>query len=109
MGSSGGMRAAYRPPVRGRCRARSAVSLAGRCDTSRVASTLGNTVEVPPLDPRRLEPIIGHERVAELLALAVDFQALLGARRIVNVNSTASGGGVAEMLGTLLGYTRGVG
>ena len=74
-----------------------------------MASTLGNTVEVPPLDPHRLEPIIGHERVAELLARAVDFQAVLGARRIVNVNSTARGGGVAEMLGTLLGYTRGVG
>jgi trehalose synthase len=74
-----------------------------------VASTLGNTVEVPPLDPRRLEPIIGPERLAELLARAVDFQALLGARRVVNINSTASGGGVAEMLGTLLGYARGVG
>ena len=92
-----------------RCRARSAVRVAAGCDTSRVASTLGNTVEVPPLDPHRLEPIIGHERVAELLARAVDFQAVLGARRIVNVNSTARGGGVAEMLGTLLGYTRGVG
>ena len=78
-------------------------------DTSTVASTLGNTVEVPPLDPNRLEPIIGHERVDALLALAVAFQARLGARRIVNVNSTATGGGVAEMLGTLLGYARGVG
>jgi trehalose synthase len=81
----------------------------GISHTSPMASTLGNTVEVLPLDPRRLEPIIGAERVAELLALAVDFEALLGARRIVNVNSTATGGGVAEMLWTLLGYTRGVG
>jgi trehalose synthase len=33
----------------------------------------------------------------------------LGGRRIVNVNSTATGGGVAELLATLLGYVRGAG
>lgn len=33
----------------------------------------------------------------------------LGDRRIVNVNSTATGGGVAEMLATLIGYVRGAG
>ena len=33
----------------------------------------------------------------------------LGDHRIVNVNSTATGGGVAEMLATLIGYVRGVG
>ncbi|HEU5490661.1 MAG TPA: hypothetical protein VFU84_07690, partial [Gaiellaceae bacterium] len=34
---------------------------------------------------------------------------MLGDRRVVNVNSTATGGGVAEMLATLLGYARGAG
>jgi trehalose synthase len=64
---------------------------------------------VRPIDPRRLEPIIGRERVDELVEGATALRALLGSRRIVNVNSTATGGGVAEMLGTLLGYARGAG
>jgi trehalose synthase len=74
-----------------------------------MVATLGNTVEVAPLDPRRLEPIVGHDRVERLVARGAELQAQLGARRIVNVNSTAAGGGVAEMLGTLLGYARGLG
>jgi trehalose synthase len=66
-------------------------------------------VEPRPIDPRRLEPLIGHERVDALMARAAEFRALLGNRRIVNVNSTATGGGVAELLATLLGYVRGIG
>ena len=67
-------------------------------------------VDVTPLDPRRLEPIIGPERVGGAPGGGVDaLRGPLEGRRIVNVNSTASGGGVAEMLGTLLGYARGVG
>jgi trehalose synthase len=62
-----------------------------------------------PLDPRRLEPIIGAERVDALVEAAGSLRSLLGDRRIVNVNSTATGGGVAEMLATLLGYVRGIG
>jgi trehalose synthase len=62
-----------------------------------------------PLDPRRLEPIIGAERVDALVEAAQTLHSLLGDRRIVNVNSTATGGGVAEMLATLLGYVRGIG
>ena len=34
---------------------------------------------------------------------------MLGSRTVVNVNSTAAGGGVAELLETLLGYARGGG
>lgn len=73
------------------------------------ASRDGGGVQVHPIDPRRLEPIVGTERVAELVTGAADLRTLLGTRRIVNVNSTATGGGVAEMLSTLLGYVRGVG
>jgi trehalose synthase len=69
----------------------------------------GDSVDVVALDPRRLEPIIGHERLAVLLAAAAELRELVGGRRIVSVNSTAKGGGVAEMLGTLLGYARGLG
>jgi trehalose synthase len=66
-------------------------------------------IETRPIDPRRLEPLIGRERVDALTEGAEALRTLLGDRRIVNVNSTATGGGVAEMLATLLGYVHGVG
>jgi len=68
-------------------------------------------VEVPlgRLDPRRLEPYIGAERMAAFLAAADAARDRLGGRSVVNVNSTAQGGGVAEMLHTLLAYARGAG
>jgi trehalose synthase len=71
--------------------------------------SLAANVEPRPIDPRRLEPLIGRERVEALTEAASALRTLLGDRRIVNVNSTATGGGVAEMLGTLLGYVRGIG
>ena len=66
-------------------------------------------VEVQALDPHRLEELIGPDRAAHFEASAAAARSLLGARRIVNVNSTATGGGVAELLQTLLAYVRGVG
>ena len=66
-------------------------------------------VRIEPLDPRRLEPFIGEERVERLEQAAEIVRARLAGRRIVNVNSTAAGGGVAEMLRTLLGYAVGAG
>jgi len=66
-------------------------------------------VEVMPIDPRRLEPLIGGERIAFLMATAGALTERLDGRRLVNVNSTATGGGVAELLRTLVGYALGVG
>jgi trehalose synthase len=66
-------------------------------------------VAVEPIDLRRLAPILGHARVDHLLDAAAGLSRLLAGRRIVNVNSTAFGGGVAEMLHTLVGYMRGAG
>lgn len=66
-------------------------------------------VEPQPIDPRRLEPLVGTERVEALVCAADALRSLLAGRRIVNVNSTATGGGVAEMLATLIGYVRGAG
>ncbi len=66
-------------------------------------------VEVMPIDPRRLEPLIGRERIATLLAAADALTGRLDGRRLINVNSTATGGGVAELLATLVGYAVGVG
>jgi trehalose synthase len=66
-------------------------------------------VTIPPRDPRRFAAVIGRERTDALLATADAASAFLDGRGVVNVNSTAAGGGVAEMLHVLLGFTRGVG
>ncbi len=66
-------------------------------------------VAVPPLAAAELEPIIGPERYTRLLAEATMFRERLGRRTIWNVSSTAVGGGVAEMLRVLAGYTAGLG
>ena len=71
--------------------------------------SLTANVEPQPLDPRRLLPLIGVERFEALMEAGSALRALIGSRRIVNVNSTGNGGGVAEMLATLLGYVRGMG
>jgi trehalose synthase len=70
--------------------------------------TLGE-VRVAALDPSRLRPLIGEGRYANLQRTAERFGIWLGGTTIWNVNSTASGGGVAEMLQVLVGYTLGVG
>lgn len=57
----------------------------------------------------RLRPILGGETWARGLGAADRMRALLARRVVWNVNSTAVGGGVAEMLPSLLGYTRGLG
>jgi trehalose synthase len=66
-------------------------------------------VPVGVLDPRHLEPVVGPHRLRTLLDSAVHVRKLLGRRPVVNVNSTATGGGVAELLHMLLGYARGAG
>ncbi len=66
-------------------------------------------VEVQALDAARLEPLIGPERMARYEAIAERTQSLMAGRAVFNVNSTATGGGVAEMLQTLLAYGRGAG
>ncbi|MBX3191918.1 MAG: glycosyltransferase [Labilithrix sp.] len=53
--------------------------------------------------------LVGHERVVALEREAAELRELLGARAIFNVNSTAAGGGVAEMLRPQLRYARGRG
>lgn len=66
-------------------------------------------VEVQALDAARLESLIGQERMARFEQVADDAQAALAGHAVLNVNSTAAGGGVAEMLQTLLAYVRGAG
>jgi hypothetical protein len=63
-------------------------------------------IELAPIDPARLEPIIGRDRIDRLLTSAADAARVPSGRAVVNVNSTSAGGGFAEMLDTLLGYAR---
>jgi trehalose synthase len=66
-------------------------------------------VEVQALDPKRLEPLIGAKRMVQFEQAIETAQVTLAGRSVLNVNSTATGGGVAEMLQTLLAYARGAG
>lgn len=52
--------------------------------------------------------LLGKDRVEAVRGLAEDVKQLIGARAIWNINSTATGGGVAEMLRSLLRYARGL-
>ena len=63
-------------------------------------------VLVEAKSPSRLAELVGAERIEQFEQLARAASERLSGRRVVNVNSTASGGGVAEMLQTLLAYTR---
>ena len=68
--------------------------------------SLVHAVEVPRLPVSRLEPVIGAARYAELARAAGQVRPVLAGRAIWNVNSTATGGGVAEMLQVLVGYVQ---
>jgi len=66
-------------------------------------------VDVQALDPELLKALIGPQRAERFEQSAARARALLSGRRVINVNSTANGGGVAELLRTLLAYARGTG
>lgn len=66
-------------------------------------------VTILPLDAARLGDEFLPGRLERFTAQAAEARALTRGRMIWNVNATAHGGGVAEMLHTLLGYVRGVG
>jgi trehalose synthase len=65
------------------------------------------TIDAVPLD--RLASLLDPERVARMTEYAERARDLLRDRTVWNVNATASGGGVAEMLQALLAYSRGAG
>jgi trehalose synthase len=66
-------------------------------------------VAVPALDPERFEGLVGAERFDALVSAAGAVRELLAGSTVWNINSTASGGGVAEMLQVLVGYASGAG
>jgi trehalose synthase len=66
-------------------------------------------VAVTPLDPTRFRDVLSPQGLAQFEHAVARGRELLEARIFWNVNSTAHGGGVAEMLRSLIGYVRGVG
>jgi trehalose synthase len=66
-------------------------------------------VQVKAVALARLTQLLGPDRAEEFRSTAAATRARLGQRRVVNVNSTATGGGVAELLQTLLSYAKGAG
>jgi trehalose synthase len=66
--------------------------------------SLVSVVEVPRRPVSLLEPIIGGPRYQRLTRAADEVRQRLAGRTIWNINSTATGGGVAEMLQVLVGY-----
>jgi trehalose synthase len=66
-------------------------------------------VPIGSLQLERFEPLLAPERYEQLLDAAHRSRDLLGGRVVWNVNSTSRGGGVAEMLISLLAYGHGAG
>src|SRR5579862_2618140 len=66
-------------------------------------------VEILPLDAARFEPIIGAAHFERFAARSTAAAKALEGHTLWHVNSTATGGGVAEMLQTVLGYLVGAG
>ena len=65
-------------------------------------------VPVAPLPPERFRELLG-DRYAEIEETIARGQELFAGRAVWHVNSTARGGGVAELLQSLLAYARGGG
>src|SRR3712207_8862527 len=66
-------------------------------------------VAVPARPVARLRAVVGDERYNRLVTAAGGFRERLAGRTVWNVNSTATGGGVAEMLEQLVAYAAGAG
>jgi trehalose synthase len=66
-------------------------------------------VPVTPLDPARFRDVLSSEGPEQFEHAIARGRELLDGRTFWNVNSTAHGGGVAEMLRSLIGYVRGMG
>ena len=60
-------------------------------------------------NPERFRALLPPERFEQFQLAIEEARELLAGRVVWNVNSTARGGGVVELLGPLLGYARGAG
>ena len=88
--------------VRGLLRCRNGAD-PGRC------VPMPTAVDTGTLDIERLTALLGPSDAGRVREAAGRARAELAGRAVVNVNSTARGGGVAEMLRPLVAYARGLG
>ncbi|HWP33385.1 MAG TPA: hypothetical protein VNL97_06520, partial [Solirubrobacterales bacterium] len=65
-------------------------------------------VQVPPLSLERMQGLVDPEDWEQLETGLSLGRSLLAGRELWNVNSTAAGGGVAEMLWSWVGLARGL-
>src|SRR4051812_17169976 len=84
------------------------LSCTPRAHTARNRRVL-TEVDVGTLEIERLIQLLDAPQAERIRETAVRARGMFAARSIWNVNSTARGGGVAEMLQTLLAYARGTG
>jgi trehalose synthase len=77
------------------------------CDNTQVAFV--STVDIDPLPPERYASVLSPAKAEAFTAAVRTAHQQFEHRAIWNVNSTAVGGGVAEMLRSLLAYARGAG
>jgi trehalose synthase len=66
-------------------------------------------VQISPLSPTRFRSLLDDDEWKQFERGITEARDVLEGRVLWNVNSTAAGGGVAEMLRSLLSYTRGAG
>jgi trehalose synthase len=66
-------------------------------------------VDIAPVGPDRFRSVLARDKLAEFEAGVAESQDVLRGRSVWNVNSTASGGGVVELLRPLVAYSRGAG
>jgi trehalose synthase len=66
-------------------------------------------VTVPLRSVQPLRSVVGGERFTRLIEAAAEVRRRLDGKTIWNINSTATGGGVAEMLHALVGYVQDLG
>ena len=80
-----------------------------RSNGESLATGVLETVTIGSLRLERFEAVLAPERYQDVRLAADRARELLAGRVVWNVNSTARGGGVAEMLVSLLAYARGAG
>ncbi len=74
-----------------------------------ITMTAAREVDVPPLSLERMRSLIDADDWSRLEEGLGKAQQMLDGRELWNVNSTAAGGGVAEMLWSWVGLARGLG
>ncbi len=72
-------------------------------------SAVMHDIQIAPAERSRLSALLSADRIERFDSLALRARKLLAGHVVWNVNATAQGGGVAEMLQTLLAYVRGAG